>query len=111
MKRTARQRLVLVVMVLGGIVALSSALLYHYVVTGGLIARQKPSALETFVARGLVDLSIPKEAKALKSPLTDTGADLAAGHDLYQKNCEVCHGFDGSGKTATSGGLYPPPLD
>src|SRR6185312_5010921 len=30
---------------------------------------------------------------------------------LYQKNCEVCHGFDGSGKTAAGGGLFPPPAN
>ena len=29
---------------------------------------------------------------------------------MYQKNCEVCHGFDGKGQTATGLGLFPPPL-
>jgi len=36
---------------------------------------------------------------------------VAAGRDLYQQRCTVCHGYDGSGKTAAGGGLYPPPLD
>ena len=105
-----RKRVFLIVIVLG-IFALAIGALYHRVVSGGMIARQKPSALETFVAEGLVDLSIPKAAKTFKNPLTDTEADLAAGHKLYQKNCEVCHGYDGRGKTAASSGLYPPPLD
>jgi len=39
---------------------------------------------------------------------TDAGA-VAAGRELYQKNCESCHGYDGKGQTGTGGGLYPPP--
>jgi len=91
--------------------ALALGLGYHYVTTGGLHARQKPGALETFVAQGLVDWSIPNEAKALKNPVSASpaSADTAAGRELYQKNCEACHGFDGNGKTSAGSGLYPPP--
>src|SRR6516165_8891776 len=87
------------------------AALYHYVVSGGLVARQKPSAFEAFAAQGLVNLSIPREFKIVRNPLAGTSADVAAGHELYKKNCEVCHGYDGTGKTATSAGLYPSPSD
>ena len=31
------------------------------------------------------------------------------GEELYQKNCAVCHGLDGSGDTAAGDGLFPPP--
>ena len=82
---------------------------YHYIKTGGLSARQKPSAVERFLAQGLVDLSIPKAVKTLKNPLDGAGADVAAGRELYQKNCEACHGYDGNGKTTLGGGIYPPP--
>ena len=93
------------------LLGVAAALGYRYIITGGLRARQKPSAIETFIAEGLVDLSIPKEAKALKNPLSATagGADVAAGRELYQANCEACHGYDGNGNTAAGGGLYPPP--
>ena len=86
---------------------------YLYVVHGGMIARQSPPALETFIAHRLVDWSIPSDAKAMRDPLSDRadGGDVAAGRELYQKNCEVCHGYDGSGKTASGGGLYPPPAN
>jgi predicted CXXCH cytochrome family protein len=87
--------------------------LYHYIVSGGLRARQTPSALETALAQELVSLSIPNQVKSLKNPLIESasGPDVAAGRELYQKHCEVCHGYDGAGKTSASGGLYPPPLD
>jgi predicted CXXCH cytochrome family protein len=90
---------------------LVAGFLYHYVVTGGLVARQKPSALETFVARGLVNMSIPDGAKALKNPLGITEAAVDAGHEFYRHNCESCHGYDGAGTTAAGSGLYPPPID
>jgi len=98
-----------IIVSLAVVCGLAAGALYHYIVSGGLIARQKPSALETFVAHGLVNLSIPREAKELKNPLGTTEAAVAAGRELYHNNCEVCHGFDGKGKTAAGGGLYPPP--
>jgi predicted CXXCH cytochrome family protein len=111
--RPARKRVAFIVVTLATLCALASGVFYRYIVSGGMKARQTPSALETLVARGLVELSIPSEAKALKNPLlaSAAGADAAAGRELYQKNCEVCHGYDGSGKTAAGGGLYPPPLN
>ncbi len=98
--------MVIVIVVL---VCLGCGLLYHYIATGGLIARQKPSALETFVAHELVNLSVPRADKERVNPLGTTEAAVAAGRELYHKNCESCHGYDGKGKTAVGGGMYPPP--
>jgi predicted CXXCH cytochrome family protein len=92
------------------VVAALLAALDYYVVTGGLRARQKPSKFETFVARKLVDLSIPKEEKARANPLGNTPANTDAGRELYQKHCASCHGFDGWGKTAAGMVVYPPPV-
>ncbi len=109
-RRSSAGRVVLVIAVL---CALSIGAIYHYVTGGGLHARQKPSELETYIAAELVDLSIPSGVKALKNPLSGTpdSADVASGRALYQKNCEACHGYDGSGKTEAGGGVYPPPLN
>jgi predicted CXXCH cytochrome family protein len=84
---------------------------YWYVTTGGMIARKDPSAIERYLAGRLVDLSIPNDAKQQVNPLSATmdGGDIAAGRELYQKHCDVCHAYDGSGKTGSGGGLYPPP--
>jgi predicted CXXCH cytochrome family protein len=76
-----------------------------------MVARQKPSAIESFIAQRLVELSVPKAAKAMESPLEKSDSNLAQGRELYRKNCEACHGYDGRGKTSLSDGLYPPPLD
>ncbi|HZV35151.1 MAG TPA: cytochrome c, partial [Verrucomicrobiae bacterium] len=89
--------------------AVLAGLAYWFVVSGGLIARQRPSSLETFVATKLVTLGIPRQASALKNPLEGIDANISAGRDLYQKNCETCHGFDGNGQTAAGLGVFPPP--
>jgi predicted CXXCH cytochrome family protein len=81
---------------------------YWYIVTGGMVARKSPSALETYIAHRLVNISIPNEAKAMKNPLFGGGDGAAAGRALYQRYCEVCHGFDGRGETMSGAWLYPP---
>ena len=98
-----------IIIVLAVLGCLGGGAFYHYITTGGLIARQNPSSLETFVAHELVNLSVPREAKALKNPIGTTEAAVFSGRELYRKNCEVCHGYDGKGKTMAGGGLYPPP--
>lgn len=100
---------VLVVMIL----AAMGAFAYHYIKSGGLIARQKPPALETFVASHVLEWSIPAAARGQKNPLNlaGDGSDAKAGRELYQQRCLICHGYDGRGKTAAGSGLYPPPLD
>ena len=111
--RLFKRRAVRIVAALAILCALACAVFYRYIISGGMRARQTPSALETFVAQELVELSIPSETKTLKNPLSETadGSDVAAGRDLYRKNCEACHGYDGSGKTAAGDGLYPPPVN
>ena len=108
---TARARLsksgkVLIAQAVLAVVAVGG--LYYYIVSGGMRARQEPWAAEAFMAHMLVDLSIPNDMKALKNPLNSSpgSADVAAGRDLYQKHCQVCHGFDGSGKTDAGVGLF-----
>ncbi len=107
-----RSRLPRLLVIGAGVCVLLLVLVYHWVTTGGLHARQTPSRWETFIDSKLVDLSIPRAVKALKNPLQTgpEGAAVAGGRSLYQKNCETCHGFDGNGNTSAGSGEYPPPL-
>src|ERR1700686_1776978 len=107
-KRVARITAIVVVLC-----AVAMSALYRYIVSGGLIARQKPSRSETSIARWMVRVSVPQAWKTLKNPLSaDRGSEnLSAGQDLYKQKCETCHGYDGSGKTEAGGGLYPPPIN
>lgn len=94
--------------------ALAGALAFFafiYIRNGGLVARQAPNEWEAAAAGWVLDLSIPLEAKNRKNPLEATDAVLSAGSQSYQQKCEVCHGYDGAGKTAVGGGTYPPPRD
>jgi predicted CXXCH cytochrome family protein len=108
--RLTRTRVALGVLAIG---LVTVGLLYRYVTTGGMSARQKPSAAEAFFAGELVQLGIDREARERKNPLGPTAgsADVAAGRGLYQRDCQVCHGVDGRGQTAAGSGLYPPPID
>jgi predicted CXXCH cytochrome family protein len=101
-------RAALAVLALALVVAFAG---YRYVVGGGMRARQEPSAIEGFLAGKLVTLGIPSGDRARVDPLASavTTGDVAAGRDLYQAHCDVCHGHDGAGKTAAGGGMYPPP--
>ena len=107
------RRVIRILLILLVLCALSLGVVYRYITTGGLHARQKPSAIESFVAAELVDWSIPSATRALKNPLSASAesTDVASGRALYQKNCEVCHGYDGSGNTSAGGGVYPLPLN
>lgn len=85
---------------------------YAYIVSGGLIARQKPGALESTLTRWVLSASLPQSTKLQRNPLTgDRSQDLSAGGGLYNSKCAACHGSDGSGATDMGSGLYPPPLD
>ena len=110
---TFRKRATLTATVVVVLFALATGALYWYIVSGGLIARQKPPAVEKNVTRWMLDVSVPDSAKTMKNPLmADSGSvSVFAGQDLYKQKCEVCHGYDGSGKTEAGGGLYPQPLD
>src|SRR5262245_28861189 len=106
---SSRIRVILVV--IGVVVVVVLASTYRYITSGGLIARQSPTRLEVAATRWLVNLSVPASARAQINPIGVTDAGVTAGRTLYQQKCEVCHGYDGSGRTDAGGGQYPPPLD
>ena len=63
-KRAVRIAVIVVILC---VVAMGA--LYAYIVSGGLIARQKPPAIEKNVTRLMLDVSVPDSAKTLNNPL------------------------------------------
>ena len=61
------------------------------------------------MATWLLRHSVPNEARRAVSPIGQDRADIAAGKELFAQKCEVCHGYDGSGRTEIGAGTYPRP--
>jgi len=109
-----RKKMILTVAIVFVLFALGLGAAYRYMTTGGLIARQRPPAVEVSLTRWALRASVPESAKKLQNPLSADNASsvtVSAGLELYKQKCESCHGSDGSGNTEAGGGLYPPPLD
>jgi mono/diheme cytochrome c family protein len=51
---------------------------------------------------------VPAKYKTMKSPVKADEASIAAGKDLYNKNCAACHGRTGLGDGPKSKGLTIP---
>jgi mono/diheme cytochrome c family protein len=87
--------------------------LYALIVWEGSSAREDAPALESSVAQWLLHYTVPAGFRAMKNPL-DVGAgsaDVEAGHEVYTQKCEICHAYDGAGKTEIGSGQYPRPPD
>ncbi len=86
--------------------------LYEWLVPGLSSARTVPPKLEIAIATWLLHQSVPAAARAAINPLGSDAADIVAGRDLFRENCEICHAYDGGGRTRIGGREYPqaPPL-
>ena len=86
--------------------------IYISITSGGSVARDRdPPHLEVAVAQWLLHRSVPVEIAAMKNPLSAAadGAEVAGGRTIFRKKCEICHGYDGGGKTDIGAGQYPRP--
>src|ERR1700693_831696 len=83
------------------------------IVWEGSSAREDAPALESNVAQWLLHYTVPAGFRAMKNPLDVRAgsADVEAGHEVYTKKCEICHAYDGGGKTEIGSGQYPRPPD
>jgi predicted CXXCH cytochrome family protein len=104
------KRRVVVSIVVGLLVVLGA--LYLLLLPGLSVARQEPSQFEVQVATWLLRASVPDADKNRVSPFSTTpdAANVTAGHDLFAQKCEVCHAYDGAGKTEIGAGQYPHPV-
>ncbi len=79
--------------------------------THGFSAREKPMAIEVWLAEHARDLATPSAVKALVNPIQPTPMILAGARDHYADHCATCHGNKGDGKTMYGDGMFPPPPD
>jgi mono/diheme cytochrome c family protein len=91
-----------------GALAAVGVLAFGLLATYGFSAREKPPAIEVFIARHLRRLATPRSVLRLQNPLRATPLVLAEARDHFADHCALCHANDGSGKTAINEGLYPP---
>ncbi len=77
----------------------------------GFSAREEPTAIETFVARRVRSLAIPRIAKEMQNPVAATEEVVAEAMAHFADHCAYCHANDGSGDTSIGKGLYPKPPD
>ena len=97
-----------------GIIALSTLLLlvgacYAFIIWEGSSSRGDAPRLESVVAQWLLNRTVPAHERDRSNPLRahpDLG-DVASGRDVYRQKCEVCHAYNGSGKTEIAAGQYP----
>jgi predicted CXXCH cytochrome family protein len=102
---------VIAFVVLVAIVA-ASAGFYFQVIPNLSSARTEVPWLEEAVATWLLHQSVPEQDKKRDNPLGSDVADITAGRDFFRQKCEICHAYDGNGKTLIGGAQYPraPPL-
>ena len=104
--KTRLSRWLIVLIVAGGI---GGSLFIYKLRTHGFSAREKPMAIEVWIARHVRDLATPSKIKNLINPLKPTELVIAEARDHFADHCAVCHGNRGDGKTMIGDGLYPPP--
>lgn len=81
------------------------------IISRGFSARQKPTAVEAFVARRVRGLATPKAAKNEQNPVAASAEVLSESMAHFADHCAFCHANDGSGETSIGRGLYPKPPD
>ena len=82
-----------------------------YVLSRGFSARARPMFAETFVARRLRSLAVPRGVRAMQNPVPSDSKTLSEAMAHFADHCAFCHANDGSGDTPIGQGLYPKPPD
>jgi predicted CXXCH cytochrome family protein len=93
--------------ILVGLIAAGMA--YAFLLPGLSVARQQPAGLEVEVATYLLHHSVPDSAIRAVNPLGahPDMANVRAGQDLFRQKCEICHAYDGGGRTDIGSSSFP----
>jgi predicted CXXCH cytochrome family protein len=105
------RRVAIIISVMMVALLATTVTLYQFFIPGLSVARAEPSALEVQIATWLLHVSVPASAKNLANPLGEKAdpSTVAAGRDLFRQKCELCHAYDGAGKTEIGSGAFPRP--
>ncbi len=92
--------------VLGGALLVATSATW-LIVSRGVSAKDEPTAIEAFLARGLRRLATPSGLRAAQNPIPLTPEALASARAHFADHCASCHGNDGRGQTSIGRNLYP----
>lgn len=82
--------------------------LWFWISGRGFSTREKPSALEAFMARRVRHLATPPDARTMTNPVVESPEALRSGMLHFADHCASCHANNGDGDTALGRGMYPP---
>lgn len=88
-------------------VALVGLLLVGSMLRHGFSARDRPTALESVLARSMRRLAVPRSARDTRNPVPHSEEVVAEGRAHFADHCAICHGNDGRGQTPIGRNLYP----
>jgi mono/diheme cytochrome c family protein len=77
----------------------------------GFSARERPSAIEQWVARSARSMAAPAGARDLANPVPNSPDVLAEARAHWADHCAGCHANNGSGDTEMGKRMYPPSPD
>jgi len=101
---TKLQKAVTGAIALAGLVGLAVPLT---IISRGVSARDKPTAIEAFMARRLRRLATPSHLQTARNPVPLTAEVMASARAHFADHCASCHGNDGRGQTSIGRNLYP----
>ena len=91
------------------VVLATAGVLWRGMLPGLSSTRREPPGLEVAMATWLLRQSVPEADRARINPLGDDPVEITAGRETFKQKCEICHAYDGSGRTEIGAGLYPRP--
>ncbi len=100
-----------IISVVGFVVLTAGVIAFVAVLRHGFSARDKPSAIEAFIARRVRRLAIPSGARNVRNPISATPEILADARAHFADHCATCHANNGSGATEIGRNFYPPVPD
>jgi cytochrome c553 len=101
----------LVLFIAGALAACGVAVTWLILQSDGFSARGKPGSMETWMARRVRTVAIPKAARDRSNPIANSPEVQAAARAHWADHCAICHANDGSGQTPMGSKTYPPAPD